>query len=63
MTYEEAKAMCTKAFAKAERRVGSNKEAIALEVAVMAAGDKALMDALFIVAMHKDFPGKDPARN
>lgn len=50
MNYEEAKVICRKAFDKAERRVGSNKEAIALEVAVIAAREKEVMNALFIVA-------------
>lgn len=50
MKYEEAKQVCHDAFQEAERRVGTNKEAIALEVAVLAACEKDVMDALFIVA-------------
>lgn len=50
MKYEEAKRICHDAFLQAEKRVGSNKEAIALEVAVMASYERDVMDALFIVA-------------
>jgi len=50
MKYDEAKQVCHDAFLKAERRVGTNKEAIALEVAVMASYERDVMDALFIVA-------------
>lgn len=50
MKYEEAKQLCHDAFLQAEKRVGSNKEAIALEVAVMASYERDVMDALFIVA-------------
>jgi N-acetylglucosamine kinase-like BadF-type ATPase len=53
MTYEDAKQTCSKAFDEATRRVGANKEAIALEVAVLAARDPNVMRALFIVAEHK----------
>jgi len=50
MTYDQAKSVCKDAFDRAERQVGQNKEAIALEVAVMASCEKDVMDALFIVA-------------
>jgi hypothetical protein len=50
MKYEEAKQLCHDAFLQAEKCVGSNKEAIALEVAVMASYERDVMDALFIVA-------------
>lgn len=50
MTYDDAKGVCKDTFSRAQRRVGPNKEAIALEVALLASCDRNVMEALTIVA-------------
>ncbi|AIP33491.1 hypothetical protein DR64_769 [Paraburkholderia xenovorans LB400] len=58
MKYEEAKAVCEKAFAAAELRVGADEVAVKREVSLMAARDRILMRALHVVTKHESSTGQ-----